>query len=63
MNRLNRYGFTPKFRSIPHRLFLFLSELLTPYGWPCVRGLFRFLTTLINNYDKYVFVIIIVRLK
>lgn len=31
-----------------------ISEPLTPYGWPCVRGLFRFLTTLINNYDKFV---------
>lgn len=29
-------------------------EPLSPYSWPCVRGLFRFLTTLINNYDKYV---------
>ncbi|CAF0759689.1 unnamed protein product [Adineta steineri] len=29
-----------------------IKEPLTPYGWPCVRGLFRFLTTLINNYDK-----------
>ncbi|UJR29178.1 hypothetical protein I4U23_010392 [Adineta vaga] len=29
-----------------------VKEPLTPYGWPCVRGLFRFLTTLINNYDK-----------
>ncbi|CAF3875585.1 unnamed protein product [Rotaria sp. Silwood2] len=29
-----------------------VKDLLTPYGWPCVRGLFRFLTTLINNYDK-----------
>jgi hypothetical protein len=29
-------------------------EPLMPYGWPCVRGLFRFLTTLINNYDKFV---------
>ncbi|CAF1390661.1 unnamed protein product [Adineta ricciae] len=28
------------------------KEPLAPYGWPCVRGLFRFLTTLINNYDK-----------
>ncbi|CAF0848856.1 unnamed protein product [Adineta ricciae] len=28
------------------------TEPLTPYGWPCVRGLLRFLTTLINNYDK-----------
>ncbi|CAM4905012.1 unnamed protein product [Rotaria socialis] len=28
------------------------KDLLAPYGWPCVRGLFRFLTTLINNYDK-----------
>ncbi len=32
-----------------------ILESLTPYGWPCVRGLFRFLTTLINNYDKFVF--------
>ena len=31
-----------------------LIESLTPYGWPCVRGLFRFLTELINNYDKSV---------
>ncbi|CAF3728604.1 unnamed protein product, partial [Rotaria sordida] len=29
-----------------------VKDPLTPYGWPCVRGLFRFLTTLINNYDK-----------
>ncbi|CAF2138284.1 unnamed protein product [Rotaria magnacalcarata] len=29
-----------------------VKEPLSPYGWPCVRGLFRFLTTLINNYDK-----------
>jgi hypothetical protein len=35
-------------------LFDSLLEPLTPYGWPCVRGLFRFLTTLINNYDKSV---------
>jgi len=34
---------------------LFFSDSLTPYGWPCVRGLFRFLTTLINNYDKSVY--------
>ena len=30
------------------------KESLTPYGWPCVRGLFRFLTELINSYDKSV---------
>ncbi len=35
-----------------------ILEPLTPYGWPCVRGLFRFLTTLINNYDKFVFFIL-----
>ncbi|CAF3886360.1 unnamed protein product [Adineta steineri] len=29
-----------------------VNDLLTPYGWPCVRGLFRFLTTLIDVYDK-----------
>ncbi|UJR20526.1 hypothetical protein I4U23_023653 [Adineta vaga] len=28
------------------------TDALNPYGWPCVRGLFRFLTTLVNNYDK-----------
>ena len=30
------------------------SDSLTPYGWPCVRGLLRFLTTHINIYDKSV---------
>ena len=30
------------------------EDSLTSYGWPCVRGLFRFLTQLINNYDKSV---------
>ncbi len=29
-----------------------IVDSLTPYGWPCVRGLFRFLIQLINNYDK-----------
>ena len=33
---------------------LSFSEPLSPYSWPCIRGLFRFLTTLINNYDKYI---------
>ena len=28
------------------------ADSLTPYGWPCVRGLFRFLIQLVNNYDK-----------
>ncbi len=31
---------------------VFTADSLTPYGWPCVRGLFRFLIQLINNYDK-----------
>lgn len=34
---------------------IFLLDSLTPYGWPCVRGILRFLTTLINNYEKLVY--------
>ena len=29
-----------------------VSEALKPYGWPCVRDLLHFLTTLIDQYDK-----------
>ena len=51
-------------RSLASRIFvLFLagSGPPIPYGLPCVRELLRFLISLINPYDRYVFQYSVIR--